>query len=1259
MTLAPDPFTPVQPLPSSTPILSNLPSTRAAFAKKYSDPSLQAALSRISQPIRQSLINYDLTRAQRGQPPLSGAQTLAALQSAISKQPATPPESQGFFSRALSDIQNIVSEVPHIPFTLYQEAQQLPEAPGKLSEVLGRGGAESIAGLREVPGVRLIPGVYTASQLASEGPGGLLQHPIFTALDVLPYAKPGLSALSESTFSRLPRVQALRAAADIPALNQLRESVGLAPKPIPSSLRLLARDNPALQTVRATAPVRAFSNAFGATTRDIAQIYQATVGRVLQASNPDAPTTLLTPETTAVRNMLTDARDWSTQIAPSRMTELTQRISLDRNAVLSDATVSDSERGFVNQYISHVDEARNLMMQKEWLAQVDGEVFTPPQARRILNSRKQVGKFQALNDIRNQVVNAEEGVVPTVDWAAVRSPHLNVTEREKLLRGYVQAFDAAGYDSSPLLDVLNAQRGPNWRAIGHGPAISQLEQLAANPAPRALIPQSELIDTLRPFARTDPSVARVLDHIRRGDYSTAVKTFHDTLGTRTKHVIPGSDELLDSMKRLRDHNKYVNSTSIYNDRVLAQLQRTNEAVESRLIPARFQPQIAAQFKQSLAAKYAHDETALQNIDKGFYWALPESPQELTRAKLEIAKTWRDMKAQGLDPVFVHGVDPSRLNGLTRPNISDVVRTPTQVRERTMDVAPAIPDAAVALTSQGMEFLNRLGQEEFTNAAKTMWGETFDQVMARYRDASIELAARDPRFDAMGHLSELVRANYTKYTPENPLVPIAIARVSQFGDANSLFIPKAVTDTFEQLFHDKRMTLTSSITDPVMKVFRTSILPLRPAWHVNNIAGGATILAMNTDPSIFIRYARQAVEMVKSGRFHDIEGMPPAGFGSQPADIIAWNKQASFGDKLVATWNYKGGQTLRRLWDSSATARDYASRGVDWSYRFNGFIDDTYRAMAYLYGQDKALTKGLSAHQAEQAGVALVRKILPEWDRMTPIERTVMRSIFPFYSWAGFIIRHAYRYPIDHPYRAAVTASLGRLEQDNLGDALPQRFLDSIFLGHPDSSGNVSSLQLGALNPFRDVANYFTLAGFTRSVNPLISTMLRSLGINPAQGAQDLYPEIAYDPVTGQLRPSNPSLLSSFVNNIIPQTQIIEAMLGRNEQFKQILRTNPDAAAAMLRSSIGLPNLFRTVNPSVEVFKAETQRSTLQSQVKSEALRTGDWGRAEGFPQLRAYFQQIASLMGTHPESFQQYIPSGQPPTTSDAVRQALVGLNTP
>jgi hypothetical protein len=169
-----------------------------------------------------------------------------------------------------------------------------------------------------------------------------------------------------------------------------------------------------------------------------------------------------------------------------------------------------------------------------------------------------------------------------------------------------------------------------------------------------------------------------------------------------------------------------------------------------------------------------------------------------------------------------------------------------------------------------------------------------------------------------------------------------------------------------------------------------------------------------------------------------------------------------------------------------------------------------------------------------------------------------------------------------------------------------------------------------------VSNYFTIAGYLGKVNPFISATLEAAGIDPSKGSQDLYPDISINPITGTLQPKNPNVFGSLIQNVIPQTQVISALIGRNQDFRSILQANPEAAAQYLRGSLGLSSLFRNVNLPQEAFKYEVQRESAQDSIRNQALRTGDWARAERMPALQPFFAKLKQLLASNPDLMAHY-----------------------
>jgi hypothetical protein len=401
----------------------------------------------------------------------------------------------------------------------------------------------------------------------------------------------------------------------------------------------------------------------------------------------------------------------------------------------------------------------------------------------------------------------------------------------------------------------------------------------------------------------------------------------------------------------------------------------------------------------------------------------------------------------------------------------------------------------------------------------------------------------------------------------------------------------------------------------------------------------------------------------------IAGMPPGGVGFFPTEIRDMLPGRSVSDRVRAVHDIAAANTAARWMDEAAgygrNVTGYAKRIADKSYELNQHVDDWYRATAYLQGHDQALLKGMSAAEAQKAGVALVRKILPQWDRYTPLERTVVRSFFPFYSFSKFVMEYALRYPYDHPFRTAVMASVARNERDDGANGwLPLNMAKMFFLGHPDSKGNVRAIDPGGINPFQDVASMAGLlggdwSGVVGRLNPIIDTTLQTLGVDPSRGAGDLYPDVVFDPNSGTLKAKNPNFLSTLIGNVIPQTQIVTALIDRNSQFAGMLRANPEAAIATLRSSVGLPNLLRTVNVPQAAFKEEVSRESLQDQVRNQALKSGDWSQAMKFPGLRTMFTNLGKVMERNPDVLKAYQAQVRAQTIGDVLPTALVSRNLP
>lgn len=771
---------------------------------------------------------------------------------------------------------------------------------------------------------------------------------------------------------------------------------------------------------------------------------------------------------------------------------------------------------------------------------------------------------------------------------------------------------------------------PKWVVDRTARAVEDFKEwIAATEKARDSIPEAafdlkSFMESVAKQARTDVQIAKLLDHIKAGRWSEAKKV-GGNINRRGKFAIPDIDKAIDEIVRQRERNKYLRQTSKYNTKNTAKAQATAANRRAANPPARFMPTIDKMVSDTLKARYSTSpdfDKIIQYLDEHNYSFLdkegliPEA--EVRQLSIDMRKTWQDLKSAGHDPMFVHQIHESQVINIQHPTILEKVPTPSQVQKRSWNMGPTVADPTVALTHQGLEWLIRQGSEEFVDEFIKAYSKTEHELKADYL-AAARVRAKTPR-DVDAIVNRMMAKEWMKFDPQD-IITWQTPKTKRWN-AEKIWVPKYLGDNIRRM-HTPPGGRLSTTVDPVMKVFRTALLPLSLRWHVYNIMGGGLMLMAGTDPTVF-RFLDQARKMVKEGNIPDDI---PAGYATIGRNIVEYDTRKSLVKPLEDVFHIKGAATMRRWLEEVQEARNKTGKVIDKSYAINGMFDDTYRVMAYLYGKDKAGRKGaLSAADQHKAGVTLARKVFQEWDRMTPLERTVMRFVFPFYGWTAHVMKFVMQYPFDHPIRTAIVGSFARNELEDMGTGLPQRFMNMFFLGDMDKNGNVKAVNIGGMNPFGDVANNFTLAGFLGQANPIISTVAQTFGVDVGNGGPELFPNMQYDPETGRLRYKSRNPLAIFAESILPPARVLTGMADSSSEFQQLLRTNPEAAGRLLMSQAGLPLIYRPqVNIPQEIVKAEIARDEAQSTALNESLKSGDWSEAERFPNLAPILDNMRRL----------------------------------
>jgi hypothetical protein len=760
-----------------------------------------------------------------------------------------------------------------------------------------------------------------------------------------------------------------------------------------------------------------------------------------------------------------------------------------------------------------------------------------------------------------------------------------------------------------------------------------------------------LRDVSKATAETMPTVQSVVD-AAQGPVEGSVRVRRRT-----------GNPALDSADRwLERHRSYTPKT-------LETARARSTVLETRVLPARWTPLFQEikldRAKGLIEDRYAPDDPALPDALARVHNHIFSdfSKAELNKIDAEVIGQVGVLRSQGLDPQFIHRVSPEQARAMNSPSISTVIPRPSQYRLRVNDWTPHVDSFSVSLTHQALELIRQQEAAQYVKDVRDNFTTPLHNAAAELEPVAQRAAARSGR-PVAEELERLLRKSYVRWDDaEAGFIARNAKRVNVTDTAfrpDDLLLPRHLARALDQMANPPTY---SRIFDPITKVFRYSVLPLSPRFHVNNVVGGALMQALE-EPRGLARVPeamKTAAELHKmqtalqKGEFVTLSDAAQTVLKNLPERMRA--ELGSLAYSLAPDTEFKllAGKQLGEIGERAGVARlvkggmDRFKAAVDWSFRANETMDNAYRLAGFLDEFDRGMKKGMTAEEAGVAGLDMANKFMPRWLEMTPIERSVLRAVFPFYAFMSHIFRFASRYPIDHPWRTSVMAGLARAEMEDFGTGLPQTLASAFFLGSPDSNGNQKVIDIGAANPFRDFGDNLTLAGFMGQTNPVFKTALRMLGYDPQSRSPNLYPEIEYDPDTGRFKQVNKSaggLAGQFITDIIPQAQLIPALLGTSSEFKQLLRANPDSAQRMLLGSVGIPLVYKQVPLYEDAFKAELNRQEDARTVWSHALKTGDYSRAMRYPSLRPLIAQVQEAYSKG--ALNQFVPGSVPPASSSA-----------
>lgn len=1285
---------------TATPVDKNYQRNLTSLENKYNE--LEPFLNTLPAHVRNALIQLDTTRVSRGSSPLTQEQTVKAASTAVSGRAATPVPDRasgigGIFSNVRSDLSDILKSLPRLPSALLHEVSEIPRFSQRMQEAQEQG-ANPLSALLQAPGIRFLPGAYAASNILEGNFGELVQHPLFTALDVAPFAS--RAAGSTRLAQQVQRANVEQAAT-------LSRSLGRAlpaPPARPLSAVLMNRLDPLApggvrrstlgrnydRFIQETPVGQRLESAFGKRSRQVSQL----AGRLEQRQKmfmmgygtPSGAASALEAQAARIVPLF---KKWEKEYPFLSTARTSPKVAAENR--IARAGFYETLRTAPDQINpAFVDDIRNLLNDQaayefslDKLGKFDNEFYAPEVADQLTKAQDRMFASERMSALRNEYLNPSGKLnVADFDRIAADIPSLPKQHRMDAARALEQTLDAYGIEIKPMKGrraSLSLDTG-NWN---DWLAEVRASLTDSNLVFRQRASMERIIEMLR-GQKMDPQ-AKALEVALANNNVSQVTRFLDNLYSRKPPTFDPQvyASLRDDIRSMSRRRKFDAQIGGKRARQLDRRRAAYQRLLDQSAPARFGPllaretfgaenlrtgtvapgRVANELRAQAEARVGRlspeqaGEFARNVFDRQWQNLPGLDPQFASdyaaRVQREVSGTWRTLRESGHDPVFVHKVSPHRAQEGMQGKVGPVPTDETHLRERAVDLTPdEIRDVQVSLTHQAAESLSRAYSEQFIDEVIKTVGIPESQLQAHFLGEARRTASQNPAMTARGWLQKLTRDSYRRFNPDEAGFSWGGERFNNFYKENAYYIPTAIFDNLKR--YAKRPSLFSSAVDPITKAFRYNVIGLSPSIIINNFFSNS--VAMTAERGIRPwKHFNTAWQWAKNPTSAQI----PDTLRAQMLAEIPHMEHLGMDAYLTTRTGSKlmSGVNARHAFDQSAAAeavkagKSALDGVVEKSLKLQRLGDNVYRAMIYLDSMERSggkALRGTARETAEATAMELVNRTLVDYTSFTPIERNAIRQIIPFYSYMGHAARFIARYPLNHPMRAAITARVADFERERLG-TLPGSFLSFLPIGNIDNMGKMNFLNLRPFDPFGDQADLLSISGWVAAANPAIQIALRQIGVN--RGEAEIYPTLRYDPETGRMTAVKPNLLTDAIMTTVPRIGLLASLAGINPDYNELRGRDQSAADRSLAAQAGLPRLWRQFNVPQEVINAEVTRQRVEGDVLNEAMRSGDWTEALRYPNLRAYYEQVKALS---PEELAAMTPA-EPEALAGVVSEEILG----
>ena len=579
------------------------------------------------------------------------------------------------------------------------------------------------------------------------------------------------------------------------------------------------------------------------------------------------------------------------------------------------------------------------------------------------------------------------------------------------------------------------------------------------------------------------------------------------------------------------------------------------------------------------------------------------------------------RSQGFRPVWVAGISEGDVRNLQR-GIFDIehISEPSSYKSRVPLSLGAVPDPMLGLSIRQAEHLEEQFMTEFfygQHGIKARFGTTWDDVI-KLGQQFVKEPPKGSIFDLGAARDKWARQHYIEVTPES-FIGTRAAKIQTAAPAQGFVIPKEIHDSIQATLKSRRGTDKpyARVYQKGTNLFRYSLLNFSPRYQVHIYGAGTVLLLIRSDPISMLRQLSPAVAMMARDnpdlvrvmnelhrnvlwrpvfnmlRSYGERNLAKRGIqGGLPVELSHTFAEGT-PDEMVQMYSYAKGHKLGELIKYSFGKADIP---VDAGMKMANFGANALRATAYLIGERKG---------GEEMGLQFARKVFADMEAMTPLERSIIRYVMPFYGWTRHILQYVATLPLDNPYRAMVISQVINQEWADWNTGLPQSLVYLFELGATNASGAATALDLRQLDPLRSAPDVFTMAGFLSSLNPAIQTAITGLGISTQTGEpSNLYPSLTidkfYDTLTN--KPQNlSSILGTGLAQYVPESGVLDHFFQMSNYTRWAASNNQNAYMNQLYGALNFPWVPQQVNVYGELAKTESARWDVAKQAATDAL----------------------------------------------------------